>query len=151
MMRTQNIFFIAVIMLIAGAASAAVLNQWTFEEDAIDTTLSEAINSGIAGAVFSPDTTGVTLADGDGGLICANDAAGDGGLWTDGAILFSDATSPEPGESLFLRYDLEYDMTSPSIDSGTLLALSFADTTSSNLAGVALRYRVGEVTPPPPG
>ncbi|MBI9020484.1 MAG: hypothetical protein JEZ10_04425 [Verrucomicrobia bacterium] len=146
MKKQFNILMAAV--LLGGGVSATVLNEWTFETDPAALTLSVATNSGSDGAAFSVDNNTVTQTDGSGGLVCDYAAAGSGGLWTDGAVLAADVAPSAPGETRYLRYDVAYDMTSPSIDSGTLLGFAFADNVNSDLAGFALRYRVGNPVPP---
>lgn len=128
------------------------LNEWLFDRDIAGRTLSEAVNSGSDQAVFSTDTTPVTQTDGRRSLICSNEITGVGDLWNDGAVLRADVTNQSSGVR-FLRYDLRYDMTATNInDSGTLIGLAFADTTSTNLAGVGLLYdSINGATPPPAG
>lgn len=126
-------------------AAATYLNEWRFE-DPEGLTLSQAFNSGLDGAVFSSDINGVTRTDGSNHMICSNDVAGTGGLWTDGAVLRADVGNQSSGVR-FLRYDFEYDLTAVGNDSGTLLELAFADTTSTNLAGIYLKYD-SAATPP---
>ena len=145
MKKQFNILMAA--MLLGGSVSATVLNEWNFEADSAAQTLSQATNSGSEPASFSADTALVTQTDGTGGLVCAHVAAGSGGLWTNGAVLAAGVTPVASGVR-YLRYDVEYDMSSPSIDSGTLLGFAFADNVSNDLAGVALRYRIGNPVPP---
>jgi hypothetical protein len=135
---------------IEASLSASYLNEWLFDRDVAGRTLSEAVNSGTDQAVFSTDALRVTQTDGLRGLICSNNISGVGDLWTNGAILRADVTNQTSGVR-FLRYDLEYDMTADGNDTGTLLGLAFADSTSTNLAGVALKYDVGSGVSTPAG
>lgn len=147
----KRITFLLVTALMCGAASATVLNEWTFEADLAGLTLSMAANSGTDIAAFSADTVPVTQTDGLRGLICNNDVGGVGNLWTDGAILQADVTDLPSGVR-FLRYDLDYDLTATnSNNSGTLLGLSFSDATGTKLAGVALQCLTYSGAMPPAG
>lgn len=152
MMKKQLSFLLAAVLLCGTTAGAAVLNEWIFDSDAAGLTLSQATNRGTDLAVFSADTTPVTQTDGQRSLICSNAIAGVGNLWTDGAVLRADVTNQSSGVR-FLRYDLTYDMTATNLnDSGTLIGLAFADTTSTNLAGVGLLYdSINGATTPPVG
>ena len=124
-------------------------NEWMFDHDVAGRTLSQATNSGTDKAAFSADATPVTQTDGLRSLICSNEIAGIGNLWTNGAILRADVTNQSSGVR-FLRYDLTYDMTATENNSGTLLGLAFADTTSTNLAGVALKCTTADSVKTPP-
>ncbi len=140
---------LALVALLAGFSSkAAVINEWSFETDGAGATLSSATNSGPDGAVFEVDAVPVTQTDGQGGLVCSN--AVDGSCWTNGALLRADVVDQSSGVRFF-RYDVDYDMTSELNDSGTLLGLAFADASSTNLAGIALKYDVGTEAAPPAG
>jgi hypothetical protein len=147
MMKKINTF--ALIALLAIGSQAAGLNEWMFDLDFAGRTLSQATNSGTHTAVFSADTAPVTQTDGARGLICANDVSDTGSLWTNGAVLTADVTNQASGV-LYLRYDFNYDMTSVSNNTGTLLGLAFSDGTSTNLAGIVLEYDLGSPNVAPP-
>ncbi len=147
MMKKINTF--ALIALLAVGSQAAVLNEWLFDQDVAGLTLSQATNSGADTAVFSPDTAPVTQTDGARGLICANDVSDTGSLWTNGAVLTADVSNQVAGVR-YLRYDFDYDMTSVSNDTGTLLGLAFSDGISTNLAGIVLQYDIGSPNVAPP-
>jgi hypothetical protein len=117
---------------IASTTSEQYLNEWMFDRDLEGRTLSEAVNSGTDGAVFSPDTNGVTRTDGRNHLICSNNVDGVGDLWADGAVLRADVTNQTFGVR-YLRYDFEYDVTAAENDSGTLLELAFADSSPGSI------------------
>lgn len=141
-MIRKNTAFLAAAALLCGAVHAAVLNEWTFEADAAGLSLSGSANSGVDGASFSEDAEGLTATDGAGFLVCKGTVPGVGDFWTDGTILQAAVTNQSTGVR-FLRYDLDYDLSAESNNSGTLLGLSFADGTSTNLAGVFLKYDAG--------
>ena len=141
MKKQLGIMIPAAFLLLCTNAGAAVLNEWSFEVDPSGRTLGQATNSGSIGTAVFSGADPVTQTDGAGGLACSY-VAGAGGLWTDGAVLRANAAPSTPGETRYLRYDVDYDMTSPSIDSGTLISLAFSDGVSSDLAGFALQYRV---------
>lgn len=122
---------------------AKYLNEWVFDRDPASRTLAEAQNTGTDGAIFSADSIPVTQTDGLRGLICSSDVPGIGDFLTDGAILTADVQDSVANETRFLRYDFDYDLTAAGNDSGSLLGLFFTDGTSTNLAGVALKYDVG--------
>lgn len=149
-MKKQNIVSLAAALWVAGVAGAAVQNEWNFETDSAGQTLDQANNTGADGALFlSADTAKVTQTDGAGGLVCSNDAAGEGGFWTDGAILTADVVDASSPDVRFLRYDVDYDMTSTNINSGTLLGLSFSDGgADTHWAGIALKCSVSGEMPP---
>ena len=135
--------------LLGGAVAQAqtkYLNEWIFDRDSAGLTLSAAENTGNDGAVFEADALGVTQTDGEGGLVCSHRISGVGNLYTDGAILRADVIN-QADSVRYLRYDIEYDMTSEKNDSGTLMGLAFADSTSTNLAGVVIQYN-SQAEPP---
>ncbi len=140
---------------IAGIVQPSVkskyLNEWLFDRDPAGRTLSEAINSGTDRDVFSVDTARITQTDGLRSLICRNDVADTGNLWTNGAVLKASVKKQTSGVC-FLRYDLDYDMTATNKNTGTLLGLAFSDGTGANLAGVVLKADGGSPNDaPPPG
>jgi hypothetical protein len=149
MMKKHVLFLLAAAMLCGATVRAEVLNEWTFETDSAGKTLSQAVNSGSDAVAFSTDVSLVTQTDGTGGLVCSNEIAGIGNLWTNGAILRADVTNQSSGVR-FLRYDLDYDMTATENNSGTLLGLAFADAASTNLAGVALKCTTADSVKTPP-
>lgn len=124
---------------VAAKVTPKYLNEWLFDRDPAGRTLSEALNSGTDGALFEADTNLVTQTDGAGGLVLTNEAAGVGNLYTDGAILRADVADQAAGLR-YLRYDFQYDLSNTNNNSGTLMGLSFADTSNTNLAGVVLKY-----------
>ena len=130
---------------------ARYLNEWMFDLDPAGYTLSEAQNTGTNGVPFSEDLVQITQTDGAGALVVSNQVAGAGDLWTDGAILTANVQDSVLNEIRYLRYDIEYDMTAASNDSGTVLGLFFSDGTGNNLAGFALKYDVGTGEIPPAG
>lgn len=138
-MKKHTMILLVVAVLCAGITEAVVQNEWTFETDPAGRALTNAINSAPAGVAFVGADT-ATQTDDSGGLVCAHVAGGELGLWTDGAVLRADVVNAASPAVRFLRYDFDYDMTSTNNNSGTLLALSFTDGISSNLAGVALKY-----------
>ena len=148
-MKKRNSFELVVLLagLVAQVATAALpplyLNEWMFDQDVAGRTLSEAVNSGTDGAVFSADSERITQTDGSRRLICNNNVPTGSPLWTSGAVLTADVIDSVSNEVRFLRYDFEYDMTSPGNRDGTLLALAFSDGTATNLAGVAFQYDQG--------
>ena len=138
----------AVALLGGAAAEAQIYNEWIFDLDPAGRTLPEARNSGSqAGTTTwkSADTVPVTQTDGAGGLVLENEVPGIGDAFTDGVKLRADI--PDVFWQ-FVRLDLEYDMTAAGNDTGTLLALAFADSASAaaNLAGFALYADVGAGT-----
>jgi hypothetical protein len=139
---------LALLALLAGLSTqAAVINEWTFETESANVRLGSAVNSGFNLAAFTGSDS-VTKTDGSGGLTFANNISETGNFWTDGAIL-SAAVTNQTGGVRYLRYDVDYDMTSESNDGGTLIGLSFTDEANSDLAGFALKYDVGtEATMP---
>jgi hypothetical protein len=130
-------------------ANGKYLNEWLFDRDAAGLTLSQAINTGTDGAAFGADSGSVTRTDGTRYLTCNNTVSGSGytNFWNSGAVLRADVTNQTAGVR-YLRYDFYYDLTSTNNNSGTLLGLSFVDTSGSKLSGVALRYSAGEGAPP---
>lgn len=153
-----RIFLMQVALLTAiwlpaeGALAPKYLNEWMFDQDEAGETLSSAINSGTEGAGFSVDSAGITQTDGIRHLVCSNDVTDSIGLYENGAVLRANVTPPSVGQTLFLRYDLEYDMSSGARNAGTLLGLGFSDGISTNLAGVALKYdNYSANSLPPPG
>jgi hypothetical protein len=127
--------------LFAGfSVHAAVRNDWTFETEFAGVSLAGCSNSGADRVSFS-GIDSVTKTDGSGGLGCSNAVSGVGSFWTNGTVLTADVTDQNSGTH-FLRYDLDYDLTSADGDSGTLLALSFSDGTGTNLVGAYLKKGV---------
>jgi hypothetical protein len=131
--------------LIAGA-KAGNLNEWTFEADTAGLTLSNAVNVGSEGAVFSSDGLGIKT-DGHGGLLCTNDVAGTSGMWTNGALLNADTVNTSTGTN-YLRFDVDYNFSSTSNDSGTVTGLFFTDNAGTRSAGLALIGSYGTPVPP---
>ncbi|MBL7016817.1 MAG: hypothetical protein ISR84_04590 [Kiritimatiellales bacterium] len=128
-MRKRILFFTASAVLLGGAVRAAIRDEWSFKDDAPRTTLNGAINSGSDQSSFEPGGTGVLEADGEGLL---QSAPAGGGLW-DGVEL--DAGIAEQSV-LYLRYDLDYDLSSPYYTNGSALGVSFIDGSSGELAGL---------------
>jgi hypothetical protein len=130
-------------------ANGKYLNEWLFDRDAAGLTLSQAINTGTDGAAFGADSGSVTRTDGTRYLTCNNTVSGSGytNFWNSGAVLRADVTNQTAGVR-YLRYDFYYDLASTNNNSGTLLGLSFVDSSGSRLSGVALRYSAGDGAPP---
>ncbi len=135
------------VFLLAVPAGAEILNEWMFESDPAGLTLSQALNVGGEGAVFSSGGAGFLETDGQGDLLCTHEAPGKTGLWTTGAILDAGVTHAAAGVR-YLRFDIDYDLNSTHNDSGMILGVSFTDGTGTDLAGMALAYDIGEATSP---
>lgn len=134
-------FLLAAVLFCGISSRAAALNEWTFEGDLKGTTLHDAISSGTAGGSFSPSDA-VSQADGDGGLYFANQV--DGTYWSTGVDFTSSVAAVAPSSEIrYLRYDVDYDFNAESNDTGSLLALTFSDSASTNVAGFALAYSIG--------
>jgi autotransporter-associated beta strand protein len=146
-MNIQNVSGLAA-LLIGLSTHAATLQEWTFYSDPAGKTLSEAYNS--AGtATFDAGGSGSLETDGLSFLRATGTAAGDTGMWTNGAILNASVPAQSSG-TVYLRYDFEYDLsdTDSLNDSGCVLGFSFRDATGDKVAGIALQYDVGTGTAP---
>ncbi|MFA6174155.1 MAG: hypothetical protein WC701_10800, partial [Kiritimatiellales bacterium] len=121
-------------------------NEWTFERDASGRPLSDTINSGTnsplakfaAGFGTSVFTTNRSLR-------CIGEDAGADGVWTNGAFLDAALTSTTSGVH-YLRYDIAYDLSSSSNNSGTVLGVYFTGETGDKAAGVVMGYDKGNLT-----
>jgi autotransporter-associated beta strand protein len=146
-MNKRNVSGLAA-LLIGLCTHAATLQEWTFYSDPAGKTLSEAYNS--AGtATFDAGGSGSLETDGASFLRATGTAAGDTGMWTNGAILNASVPAQSSG-TVYLRYDFEYDLsdTDSLNDSGCVLGFSFRDATGDKVAGIALQYDVGTGTAP---
>lgn len=131
-MKKRNTF--ALIALLALGSQAAVRDEWTFQADSEGTLLADAVNTGADGSTFENGGAGVLEADGQGVLLSTPTATN---LWEDGSTLDADITDTN---ILFLRYDLNYDLSSGSNTVGTTIGISFVDNTGTNIAGLVAAY-----------
>lgn len=133
------------------ASSAPILpaakysNEWTFERDISGRPLSDTINSGtnIPLAQFSTGFSNTVFTT-NRALICVGNDAGTDGVWTNGTILNAALPSATSGVH-YLRYDLNYDLSSTNNDSGTLMGVYFTGATGDKAAGLVLGYDVGNM------
>jgi len=130
-------------------------NEWTFERDLNGTPLSVTFNSGTNSplAQFAGSTTNFqsTVQTTNRALRCTGEDAGSAGVWTNGAFLDAALTSTTSGVH-YLRYDVAYDLSSTSNDSGTVLGVYFTGETGDQAAGVVMGYDKGNLTNSiPPG
>lgn len=130
-------------------------NEWTFERDLNGTPLSATFNSGTNSplAQFAGSTTNFqsTVHTTNRALRCTGEDVGSAGVWTNGAFLNAALTSTTSGVH-YLRYDVAYNLSSPSNDSGTVLGVYFTGDTGDKAAGVVMGYDKGNLTNSiPPG
>lgn len=123
----------AALSLCGMIAYAAIPDEWTFEVEPAGTTLSGAVNSGTDGSTFEAGGDGLLETDGQ-GLLQSTPAGGS--LWN-GVELDADITDKS---NLYLRYDLEYDFSSPAYTHGTSLGISFVDEDGGKLTGLMFAY-----------
>ena len=122
-------------------------NEWTFERDLNGRQLSDTINSGTNsplarfGAGF-----GNTVFTTNRALRCIGEDAGTNGVWTNGAILDAAILPSSTSGVHYLRYDVTYNLSSPSNNSGTVLGVYFTGATNDKVAGVVLGYDKGNLT-----
>ncbi len=116
---------------VVSPTARAALNEWTFEQDPAGTTLSQAVNLGTEGAVFSGGGSGFLQTDGLGALLSTH--AGTNG----GAVLDAEVTDLSSGVQ-YLRFDFNYDLRSLNHSGPMVLGLTFADSSGTNVAGVCL-------------
>ena len=129
--------------------TAKYTDEWTFERDLNGTPLSTAFNSGtnIPLAQFAGSTTNFqsTVHTTNRALRCTGEDVGSTGVWTNGAFLNAALTSTTSGVH-YLRYDVAYNLSSPSNDSGTVLGVYFTGETGDKAAGVVMGYDKGNLT-----
>lgn len=126
--------------------AAKYSNEWTFERDVDGRSLSEAINSGTNSplAKFGAGY-GNTVFTTNRALRCVGEDAGTDGVWTNGAVLDASLTSTTSG-IYYLRYDVDYDLSSPSNNSGTVLGVYFTGDSGAKAAGLVMGYDTGNFT-----
>lgn len=116
------------------------LNEWTFERDLAGTSLHQALNSGTNNPLAQFDAGfDSSISTKDYTLFCTGNEVATDGLWNNGAILNASIDSVSSGKH-FLRYDVDYDFSSPDNDSGNVLGVYFTDATGNKAAGVVLGY-----------
>jgi hypothetical protein len=144
----SSLFKSAVFLLFSGVlfVQAGNLNEWTFETDPAGRMLSQANNSGtsIPPAQFSTGGSNTVFTT-NRILTCIGEDPGSSGSWTNGVLLDAAVTTVTSGV-FYLRYDFEYDFNSTNNNSGTVLGLSFVDTSGSKFAGMFLDYSLGSET-----
>ncbi len=119
-------------------------NEWTFECDADGTSLTQALNSGTNSPLAQFDAGfGSTIFTTNRVLLCTGEGSG-GGVWADGAILNAPLTSLTTGKH-YLRYDVDYDFSSPDNGGGNVLGVYFTDSTGDKAAGLILGYDTGDL------
>jgi|GEM_PF-3502233 len=127
-------------------------NEWTFERDTAGRPLNDTINSGTNSplAKFSAGF-GSTVFTTNRALRCIGEDVGTGGVWTNGAFLDASLVSATSGVH-YLRYDIAYDLSSSSNNSGTVLGVYFTGETGDKAAGVVMGFNKGDLTNSiPPG
>lgn len=145
LLRTADSFADAV--LAAPVAPAAKYsNEWTFERDVDGRSLAETINSGTNSplAQFGAGY-GDTVFTTNRALRCVGEDSGTDGVWTNGAVLDAALTSITSGVH-YLRYDVAYDFSSPSNNSGTVLGVYFTGDSGAKVAGLVMGYDTGNLT-----
>jgi autotransporter-associated beta strand protein len=127
------------------APAAKYSNEWTFERDTNGQPLSNTINSGTNNplAQFSSGS-GSTVFTTNRALICTGEDTTTNGVWTNGAIL--DAALSATTGVHYLRYDVAYDLSSSSNNSGTVLGAYFTGNSGDKAAGLVLGYDTGNLT-----
>ncbi len=150
-MKTRNTFaFLWFCCSVAAGSAPAALNEWTFENDAAGLMLSQAVDSGTDHAVFAAGGAGFLETDGDGRLVCRHvDEGVTNGMWFSGAILDADVANAASGVH-YLRYDFNYDLSEPERVNGSVLGLSFIDSSGTNIAGLVFLYDRGNTNIPVP-
>jgi len=126
--------------------AAKYANEWTFERDVDGRSLNEAINSG-TNSPLAQFTSGFgsTVFTTNRTLLCVGEDVGSDGVWTNGAVLDAALTSSSSGIH-YLRYDVEYDFSSPSNNSGTVLGVYFTGDSGTKAAGLVMGYDTGTLT-----
>ncbi len=126
--------------------AARYSNEWTFERDVNGLPLSDTINSGTNSPLAQFSTGfGSTVFTTNRALVCIGNDTGTGDVWTNGAVLNAALPSATSGVH-YLRYDLNYDLSSTNNDNGTVLGVYFTGATGDKAAGLILGYDPGNLT-----
>lgn len=127
----------------ASALPLRYSNEWSFEYDASGLPLSSAINTGTNSPAAHFDAGfGSTVFTTNRELICIGSVPGTDGTWTNGAIL--NAALPAAASGVhYLRYDVDYNLSSPTNNNGSVFGVYFSGSTGDQVAGLVLGSDIG--------
>ena len=142
-MKKNLYYFIGALVSASLSVNAAkYLNEWTFDTDADGAELSAAVNSGTNASLAVFASGGLADIYTTNGTLRAS--ASGTNAWTGGNVLSASPVSPSSGIH-FIRYDVNYDFSTVTNDTGIFLGVYLSDG-STNVAGLAIGYDTGTLS-----